>query len=291
MKVGMINAIRKSLGAKVSLAVLLILVLSMGVLIAVSFRSETQNTLATYRRSAELISAIVENGIISSMVNGRHADVQRALEDIGANTGMSGVRIFDEDGRILSSSRTGDVGLKVDARTLELYRRSGGAAASEVEDDRVFSFTRPIYNMQQCFGCHASERKVNGVLNVRISLDRAYADIAMNRMFMLRWGALTLLCVALMEILLLRLMFGRPVEKLRDAMVKAENGEEFSLDIRSSDEMGDLSRSFRVMLRRWPGRTTSCRQGKRSVRRRWWSPSWTACRTVSPYWTGSLSSG
>ena len=244
----MLEAINRSLAAKVSIAVSLVLIFFMGVLAVADIRSESRNTLNSYRRNAELLSSTIEKGLAAAMEDGRNGDVQKALEDLGSQPEIKGVRIFDERGVILRSSRASEIGGAVERETLARYLQGGGQADSVVEAGNVFSFTKPIHNGPRCFGCHPSGKRVNGVLNVRISVVPAYEDIARDRRFMLKWGLLCLLCTVLLEVWLLRVLVGGPVRRLREAMKKAEWGEEFTLDTRGTDELGDLCRSFGVML-------------------------------------------
>jgi len=246
----MLEPVDRSLGAKVIIAVSLVLVVFIALFSYIDYLNEAESILGIYRRNAQVLSTTIEKSLISAMKEGRNQDVQKALEDVGTQEDIEGVRVFDSNGNIIRSSEKGEIGGLVDKDTMELYRSGNGGEASREEEGMVLSFVRPIFNAPGCFGCHPPQNTINGVLNVRISMQRAYLDVAKNKWTMAKWGGLTVLCVVLAEMLLLRGLVTSRVRKLRTAMHKAERGEPFELDLSYRDEIGQLGSVFRGMLSR-----------------------------------------
>jgi diguanylate cyclase (GGDEF)-like protein/PAS domain S-box-containing protein len=246
----MFEPVERSLGAKVVIAVSLVLIVFIAVFSYLDYRNESENILKIYRRNADVLSTTVEKSLISAMKEGRNEDVQKALEDVGTQEDIEGVRVFDSSGNVLRSSNKGDIGGMVDKATLELYKAGKGGEASMEEEGMVLSLVRPIYNAPACFGCHPPQNSVNGILNVRISMKKAYTDITENKWTMAKWGGITVLCVVLAEMLLLRELVTSRVRKLRRAMRMAEKGEPLELDLRFKDEIGELGTVFEGMLSR-----------------------------------------
>lgn len=245
----MFARIRKSLTAKVSIAVTLVLFFFISVLTVVDIYNETSDIIASYRRNADILASTIEKGLVSSMKDGRNEDVQKALEDIGTQEEIDGVRIFDERGNILRSTNRGELGGMVEKAVLDKYlEEKTGSSVSE--DLNTLVFVKPIYNSPQCFACHPSSKMINGVLNINISMEKAYSDIKRNRSSMLKLALLMLLCVGFSEIWLLRRLVGNPVGQLKMAMRKAENGEAFEFDIKGEDELKDLGQAFKDMMER-----------------------------------------
>jgi len=246
----MFTAIKKSLGGKIILAVMGVLVVFVTALTLAGISNERDELMATSRRNAGLLVATIEKAFVSLMKEGRNDDVQKMLESVGTQEDIIGIRIFDEKGNILRSTDRGEVGGMVDKDTLEYYRRNKFSVESSGEGSTMYSLLKPIYNGPQCYGCHPPAKKVNGVLDVRISLDSAYMDMARNRSFMFKFALLTVLSVGLFEMLLLRHLVIMPVKKLRYAMRRAEKGEEFTLGLKYDDELGDLGQVFKGMMMR-----------------------------------------
>ena len=247
----MLDYVRKSLGAKISLAVILLLVGFFSVLYLVNMYNERKSTIETYRRNTRLLASTIEKSLITSMKEGRNEDVQKVLEDLATQDEITSIQIFDEKGNILRSTNRGELGGMVDGETMEEFKQSDQGGVVSEDSPGILSFIKPIYNGPQCFGCHPPGRKINGVLHVRVSMDRAYQDIRKNMLFSLKWGLLTILCVALSEALLLRRMVGEPVRKIATAMRRAEEGgHDFDLKIGGRDELAELSRVFQGMLDR-----------------------------------------
>lgn len=246
----MMETVNKSLGAKVIIAVSLVLLVFMALFSYLDYRSESETILDIYRGNARVLSMTVEKGLISAMKEGRNEDVQKALEDVGTQEEIVGVRVFDPKGNIMRSNQKGEIGGMVDKATLELYKEGDGGEVFTEDGSMVLSFVRPIFNSPGCFSCHPPNNRINGILNVRISMERAYSDIARNKWAMAKWGGLTVLFVVLSEAYLLRRLATDRINKLRGAMRKAERGEDFELETGFKDEIGDLVDVFKGMMER-----------------------------------------
>jgi diguanylate cyclase (GGDEF)-like protein/PAS domain S-box-containing protein len=246
----MLASINSSLGAKVTIAVCLVVIIFISALSYVDYRSDSREILNIYQTNAKLLTLTVEKGLISAMKEGRNQDVQKALEDVGTQEEIKEIIVFDRKGRIVRSSNRANIGRMVDKETMDLYASGKGADVALEDSSNVLSFISPIYNGPDCFGCHPPSERINGVLNVRISMDKAYQDIAENKWFMAKWGVLTVLFVMLSEGFLLRRLVTDRIRKLRTAMRKAERGEEFALELGFDDELGELGDAFKGMLGR-----------------------------------------
>ena len=245
--------IEKSLTAKISLAVSVVLIFFISLITYLDASNEDRDILGIYRMNASALASTIEKAFVSAMEEGRSQDVQRIFENIGTQEGVVGVRIFDEKGNILRSNNKAEIGGTVDGETFREYQGLVGSETSSVNSSREFSFIKPLYNGPQCIGCHPASGRVKGILNVRISMARAYEEIDRNRLFMFKWGVLAILCVGLSQIMLLRSTVVKPAERLRAAMLRAEAGEDFRIEVSSKDEIGELGRVFNRMMERIKG--------------------------------------
>ncbi len=246
----MIDTVDRSLGAKVIIAVSAVLLVFMALFSYIDYRGESETILDIYRMDARVLSMTVEKGLISAMKEGRNEDVQKAIEDVGTQEEIVGIRVFDPKGNIMRSTEKGEIGGMVDKATLDIYKEGNGGEVFSEDGAMVLSFVRPIYNSPACYSCHPSSNRINGILNVRISMEKAYKDIARNKWAMAKWGGLTVLFVILSEVYLLRLLVTDRIKKLRGAMRQAERGEDFELETGFRDEVGDLVEVFKGMMAR-----------------------------------------
>jgi len=244
----MFESAKRSLGAKVIIAVVVVLSAFVAGLIYIDTESETKYILEVYRQNAKVLASTIEKGLIPAMKEGRNQDVQKILDDVGTQEEIVSVRIFDEKGGIIRSTNRGDIGGMVDEKTLEIYKSGNGGEASGEYNTQVFTFLKPINNSPECYGCHPKSKKVNGILCVNISVGKAYDEIKNNNLLMIKWGILAVLCVTLSEVFLLRHLVTQRVRKLRGAMRKVEKGEEFQLDLDYEDELGELGQVFKGMI-------------------------------------------
>ncbi len=115
---------------------------------------------------------------------------------------------------------------------------------------RVLGIINPIYNEAACSACHVhpASQRVLGILDVRLSLAQADAALRTSERQMKYGLFATGLAVLLLSFLLLWGLVLRPVRRLRRAMERAGAGDLGArVPVRSSDEMGELARSWNAM--------------------------------------------
>jgi two-component system NtrC family sensor kinase len=207
-------------------------------------------------RIAETVRRAAHDGMLRNDVDG----VRRIIENIGAQEGIDRVRIYNKEGRVRVSSRADEEGTLVDKRSDEciachageqpksgLERRDRIRMLSAASGGRVLGIITPIYNEPQCTACHVhpASQRVLGVLDVRLSMAQADAALAASERQMQYGLFATGLAVLLLSFLMLWAFVLRPVKRLRKAMERAGAGDLGArIPVRSSDEMGELARSW-----------------------------------------------
>jgi two-component system NtrC family sensor kinase len=206
-------------------------------------------------RVAETIHRAAHDGMLRNDVEG----VRRIIENIGAQEGIDSVRIYNKEGRVRVSSRPAEEGTLVDKRSDEciachaaeqpksgLERRDRIRMLSRAEG-RVLGIITPIYNEPKCTACHvhSASQRVLGVLDVRLSMAQADAALRASELQMQYGLFATGLAVLLLSFVMLWAFVLRPVKRLRRAMERAGGGDLAArVPVRSSDEMGELARSW-----------------------------------------------
>lgn len=199
------------------------------------------------------LSEAIDRGIQVAMREGRSADVQRILEEVGQDPDIEQIVIFDTRGKILRASRPDLVGRILERDPLSRYldqpdftvtgRYEGGQL--------VHSVVKKIRNRPECFACHGKDEPVNGILHVDMSFRRTQEQIAEMERTALWTMLLTAAVLATGGAILMTRLVERPVAGLMRAMAEVEGGNlEAQAGLGTRDELGRLAESFNTMVDR-----------------------------------------
>src|SRR5918999_774214 len=101
------NTWRQSLSIKIALLIAIILIAGFGVLLILNVRQETRDRIENNRETARMLAASISASVQNGMIDGRPDIIRRLVQDLKS-------------------------GLK-DVRHLEIYRRNGVEAFSDLE--------------------------------------------------------------------------------------------------------------------------------------------------------------
>ncbi|HEX9053226.1 MAG TPA: ATP-binding protein [Anaeromyxobacter sp.] len=228
--------------------------------------SVQRHLLAQVTAESDLLSRTINNALHRAMLQDRRGDAYLIMQDIGRQTGIAMVRMMDQDGRITFSTERDEVGKLVDRRAeacsachaddqpihrLELADRS---RVFTVEGHRVLGIVTPLYNEGACStaACHAHppERKVLGVIDIGVSLDRLDAETAGFRTRTLLAAALAAATLGFAVWLFTRQHVISPVAALVQATRRVARDQlELEVPVTWEGELGLLATSFNDMTR------------------------------------------
>jgi two-component system NtrC family sensor kinase len=238
--------------------------LFLALLTAVIVREHRSHLMDTVSQSAGRASDVIRRATHASMLRNQRAELHEIIENIGLQTGIDVVRIYNKQGRIMFSTVAAEVGTQVDLQADACHRchsqdeprRSleSGERARIIEEPehRILGWISPIPNEPACASAachaHAPEQTVLGVLDVWMSLEQVDAQLhASSRRMHLAAGAVVLI-VALSFAGLIRRLVQTPVERLIDGTRAVARGElDHEIDVHSNDDLGDLAQSFSNM--------------------------------------------
>jgi signal transduction histidine kinase len=113
----------------------------------------------------------------------------------------------------------------------------------------VHTLVRPIFNQPACIDCHDSSQKVLGILQVSLSLDPVWQQLAMLKRSALVATAIALGVIVVGVWLSLTLFVDQPLQRLVAVMARAEGGDlSARVETHSSDELGRLAGNFDTMI-------------------------------------------
>ncbi len=261
----MIELIKKRLGYKIMLAMLVIIlmVLLAEIYMRIYFGTKDRLEIAT-SISRELADSIYA-GIKNPMELGDSEAIRRELSDIREKMKDVEVFICDFDEEVIYSTHSDKLKTKLSdsirnasiSQTLAETLKSGIEPAFQprkplediVNGRRHLMVIRPILNEKDCYHCHGSTRKVLGGIVVRLDAERTYAQVVAQR------NRTILIVVILIPVAIVLIYFmvnrlvRRPIESLAEKAKRfAEGDMAVVVDVKTDDEIGILGKTFNYMV-------------------------------------------
>lgn len=214
---------------------------------AVALRREAWHARELARQEARLIGVVTERAIARAMTDGRSAEVQAILEEIGRVPQVTAIRILDATGTILRSSRPGEAGQTL---TAEPARQPGQPEPLTTDAAPMVTASRPIPNRPACHACHEADASTLGFLDVWLDVPGGDPWVARQ------WtgvfpSILALIAAGGLVAAYFTLVVGRRIAIISRAMSRVEAGD---LGARVAggrrDELGRLGQSFNTMVDR-----------------------------------------
>lgn len=239
-----------TLSGKLFVAVLFVLLLSLGALGVVNIRLQRQHLETARRNAAERMSDVIRRSTTYTMLRNDRAALAEIVAMIGRDPAIAALRVIDATGHIRLSTRPRELGL-VAANHLPIPSEQR-SEIGHVNGTRILSVITPIRNAPSCASgaCHAHppSQQILGVLDVDLSLASADAEVRRASWQFIASSAIAiLLTLATIGALVWRLVHKR-VAALAVATRRVGEGElGIMLPVTSSDELGALARSFNWM--------------------------------------------
>ncbi len=263
----------KSIGFKIILSVVGIIVLMNGTLAYIYLSIQREDLNNTILQAASQLSETIKASIQNDMLENRKEAAYKIMETIGRQEGIEKVRVYSSEGKILfSSENPAEVGRMVDKRAEACYRCHSEAhpldrlhtdersriffaehgSGELANGHRVLGIINPMYNEPNCSGasCHAHPDavKVLGVIDVTMDLSNVDAQIGIARRQMLAVGVFSVVAICIVVTLILITFIERPVKALVQGTARVSMGYlEDMIPVEADDELGQLARSFNHM--------------------------------------------
>jgi signal transduction histidine kinase/DNA-binding response OmpR family regulator len=263
MKTGhfMSGFLRKSLGNKITVAIVLTILIIMSAEIYVRIHFGTRDRIELMTMLAKEVAASTYAGIKTPMWVGDKEGVRRTLLDIQERTRGVEVFICAFDQEITYSTDENKVGKKVEDSinsrqallTLTDILISGEEPPRTFEDyvfgKRHLISLHPILNHPDCHHCHGSSRKVLGSMIIHVEAEKIYATVTAQRNRTILVTLFGLLLAMIIIYLMINKLVRRPVEDLADKAKRFADGDMgVSVNVRTEDEIGILGGTFNNMV-------------------------------------------
>jgi signal transduction histidine kinase len=252
--------VRKKLGHRIMATIIVSITLVMSVEIVLDLYFGKKDAIELMETLSLDLAASTYSGIKYPMSVGDSSAVEQVLTDIREK--MDGVEVFicDTNQLITWSTHRDKIYTNIThainntefLAALSILLESGQAPKESFEADlngkRHIIIVEPILNENTCYHCHGSSKTIIGGMIVKTNVERALRTVtaAKNRTIFLT--ILTLLTIIGVSYAMIEKFISRRVQRLADGVKKVAGGDlDFEIQARSTDEIGDLARSFNTM--------------------------------------------
>ena len=255
-----LDIIKKRLGNRIIATIIVALTLVMSVEIVLDLHFGKKDTIELMETLSIDLAASTYSGIKYPMSVGDSSAVEQVLTDIREK--MEGIEVFICDTNQLISwsthkdkiytNITDTITSTEPLAALSTLLQSGVAPKesfeTEIDGTRHIIIIEPILNEKVCFHCHGSSKKVIGGMIVKTDVERALRAVSASRNRIILTTILALLAIVAISYALVEKFISSRVQKLAEGVQKVAAGDlDFEIQARSSDEIGDLARSFNTM--------------------------------------------
>ncbi|MBI2072785.1 MAG: HAMP domain-containing protein [Gemmatimonadetes bacterium] len=265
-----LSAITSSLSFKLFFVLFLSILLLFTVYAGVRTRFQARQLEQQVKAEAYRASDFIRQSLLASMLGNERERIYQMITQLGAESGVEVVRIYNKRGEIKFSSDEREIGTSVNLRAEACYACHASdrplqslptaerARIYRKQLDgrhyRVLGLINPIQNSPGCSngGCHAhtADQSVLGVLDVQMSLATLDSALASSERHGFALATLVILAAALLMAAIVFYAVYVPVKQLRRGTEALAGGNlDVEISLRRSDEMGVLARSFNQMAR------------------------------------------
>jgi sensor histidine kinase regulating citrate/malate metabolism len=178
-----------------------------------------------------------------AMLKSDRETLNTIIQNVGEQTGVEHVRIFNKKGVVNISTKPGEVNRQVDKNTegciachrgpvpiTSLGTMQQARTFKNAANKEVMAITAPIYNEPECSNAachfHSSSQKVLGILDIGLSQDSFRDTLATIRTQMIIFSLMTLMLTVGGVTALLRRSIFLPMQQLRQYLEQSEKGGE-----------------------------------------------------------------
>ncbi len=257
----------KRLSQQIVISLTIIVVVVSGISSYISLKNQERQILQAMITGADQLSKGIASATWHAMLADDRTAAYEVMKTISANPGISRIRIFNKEGRVMFSTKPEDEKqvdkqaeacamchsssqplVNIDASSRARIVRTGNGS-------RQLAMITPIYNEPSCSdaGCHAHPRATNvlGVLDVAFNLGQLDREMQAARVEVLIVTGIQITLIGLFIVFFTGRFVDRPIKKLI-AGTRAVSHMNLGhvVEFKSSTELQQLARAFNIMSER-----------------------------------------
>ncbi|MFZ2197957.1 MAG: HAMP domain-containing protein, partial [Thermodesulfovibrionales bacterium] len=233
---------------KIITVIALTIILTVGLATFIVINMQNRKMVDDKLADTVFLGDIIERTIDNDMKEGNTQNVQKIIENIGKNKEILNLRIFSPDGTILKSTNTAELGTKSPEYLKASFSKSSQKPA--IINMTTINYFKNILNRTECYGCHNSQQKVNGIIQIKLDISRSLLVMhSVKRLFVFSNILIVLLVSVILSILFSNLVM-KPLKNLLSTIHDVESGNwNATVIIESKDEIGIIGASFNKMIK------------------------------------------
>lgn len=227
------------------------------------FNIEKASLYSLTETATEVTADVIVKDIERIMLEGRAEITKTYMSSLKSVRNMEEISLLNFKGEIAFTDKSNGA---ADAGIMKNIIVSKAPVIQR--DQKRIVFFRPLENAERCKACHANDPPVLGAVKLAFSIEKEYNNSM--RMIIMVMLATVLACICFSVVLwfMIRRMVITPVTSLEAAAARLAEGDlSFSVDIRSSDEIGRFSRAITSSLISISGILQRIKDGSRRVTR------------------------
>jgi two-component system NtrC family sensor kinase len=211
-----------------------------------------QAILESQIEKAVLFSDRIEHGIIVLMLKNNSGKLQQFLDTITADSELSKARIFRPgNGVIVASSEHSEIGERIYDEDFQRLKANNFSKPFLIKKGprRYASKLTEIGNMPECNKCHGTEKRVLGIMDIEVSLDKVQQTIHQVKKENFIDAVIGFFLIGGGFLLVIGILIDSPIKNMIKTIRKIEEGDlSIRMDESKRDEFGLMAKSFNSML-------------------------------------------
>jgi two-component system NtrC family sensor kinase len=258
----------KSIAAKLIIATGLLIVIMSLIFWYATLKKQEKDIMSIAVNYGNSFADFTKQSTRHSMLNNEREETQRVLTTLSAPEGVLRVRIYDHSGEILFCSHEQSVGTLIDKDSVActgchsdpedftalLRDQKRWAMYKNESGDSSLKVVSPITNEPDCYtgSCHAhpKDQEILGFVEADLSMTLLDQALFKQSLALTAYVIIFVLAVSLFLGIINFKIVTHPVHQLTNAMEHVAEGDlEYSVPIKSEDEIGVLAKAFNSMTK------------------------------------------
>lgn len=225
----------------------LIIILTAGLATSIVLNLQNKKMINDKLADTAFLADIIERTIDSDMKEANTNNVQKTLENIGKSKEILNLRILSQDGTILKSANTAELGTKSQDYIQASFIDSSPQPA--IINKTTINYFKNIQNRKECYGCHSRNEPVNGIIQIKLDINRSLlVMLSVKRLFIFFSIVIVLIVSVILSAIFSHLVM-KPLKNLLSTIHDVESGNwNATVEIESNDELGIIGTSFNKMI-------------------------------------------
>jgi signal transduction histidine kinase len=249
------NRFLRSLRFKITVGAVVLLVPILGAYSHFQYWRHHDVLMGNLERATTAMGQVITGSLRHAMLTNDFGEIQKIVDAVAQQGEIVNLAVLDKQGEIRIAPKGQTVGARLSqedptCQVCHRYaseQRKGSVILTQV-NGRIFRTMTPIENQPECYECHDSRARLNGVLLTDISLTGVDQYLATDLRDSVLWSFAVMLLAIIAVNLMMSTLVVTKLEQLVQTIKLFGRGDlgERAL-IASSDEVGELADAFNRM--------------------------------------------